>query len=136
MKKLLIIVITGLLFASCEKDEPDYREKFVGKYECVVDYYSFNAPSGYSRAETYLDTIEVGMIEDSSLTFHSEKKEHLFKGNGYNLVDNDGNFEFLIGDETKLRGQFFNDSIICRLGYSHHGIFGYVYHFKGKKLKK
>ena len=128
MKKLLIIVITGLLFASCEKDEPDYREKFVGRYSCTVDSYSFNAPSGDSRTETYLDTIEVGMVEDSMLTFHSVKYEYnLDHDGGHCLVGKEGNFSLSYSDgEGHINGCFFNDSIFIRYSYSHKGLIGFV----------
>ena len=72
MKKVLIIAIIGLLFASCEKDEPDYREKFAGRYSCIVERDGYERGRGVIN-KSYLDTIEVGMVDDSSLTFFSFK---------------------------------------------------------------
>lgn len=137
MKKLLIIAIAGLLFTSCEKGEPDYREKFVGRYECTVDSYSFHAPSGDYSTETYLDTIEVGMAEDSMLTLLSVKDEYYFdyKGGEF-IVGNEGNFSLHYSDwEVRLYGCFFNDSIMINSKYNHKGLFGSEDLFKGKKIK-
>ncbi len=71
MKKILILSLIGLLFASCKKDEKDYREDFVGTYSCAIDEHYQRADTGEDTHTMSVDTIEVGMVDDSMLYFKS-----------------------------------------------------------------
>ena len=123
MKKILILSLIGLLFASCKKDEKDYREDFVGTYSCAIDEHYQRADTGEDTHSMSVDTIEVGMVDDSMLYFKSIPRGSYYFGSdkGHIKVEADGEFSLYdYGNwEVQAQGKFSNDSIVVRKEYKH-----------------
>lgn len=63
--RLLAALFVVIICASCNKDE-DYRDNFIGKYNCAVIFESFCLPDDYS-VYSWCDTLTVTMVGDSSI---------------------------------------------------------------------
>lgn len=135
MRKVLIVVLIGLLFAGCEKDEPDYRVKYVGTYACSYEEtFIINSDIRYNKGA---DTIEVGFVDDSMLYFKSIPNGDFYydSDKGHIMVGVDGTF--ILRDywwETKAEGRFFDDSILINHTNSHKWEESKMI-IKGKKMK-
>ena len=123
MKKILIVTLIGLLFTSCKKDEEDYRKCFVGAYSCAVDKHYYRADTYTDTNTMSVDTIEVGMVDDSMLYFKSiPRGDYYFDSEKWHIkVEADGEFSLYdYGNwEVQVQGKFSNDSIVVRKEYKH-----------------
>lgn len=135
MRKVLFIAIIGLLFASCEKDNGDYRDNFVGVYSCTIDYYGYDFYDfrDEEHYRTYMDTIAVEMAGDSMLCFKSMSGGYYFNGAEIK-VDNEGSFIYYYED-ANVRGEFYNDSLSMVDTYRRHWV-GSIKTITGKKNKR
>jgi len=139
MKKTLIITLIGLLLVSCEKDsELDYRARYVGKYACS---YEENISREWDQHYTIVgvDTIEVGIVDDSMLYFKSIPGDFYYydSDNGYVMVSDSGTFILSSSWdwEYKSEGYFANDSVVINQTYQHRWYVDKQI-IKGEKLKK
>ena len=153
MKKLfmLILVVMAIGFISCEKPKPeepkDYREKWVGSYECEEMYhvrylkeFLLDTLSGtVSRIDTsycivYQSTINVTVVGDSSLNILENTREDSYEAkidaNGYFFKINDK-----VGPRLKVEGNFIGDSLYIIIRHYSENTFGATSEYKGKKLK-
>lgn len=115
MRNVLIIAIMGLLFASCEKDKDDYRDDFVGTYEC--SYKEFL----YGDTIAGVDTFVVGKVYKSMLNFRYMPGDYYHYGpmESYIKVEVNHRGEFsLISSWNYLdavEGRFYSDSIVMNV---------------------
>jgi len=105
MKKiliLLILAITAIGYIACKKPKPapDYRDKWVGKYDGEYTT-SFQASS-----HTQIVVINVDIWGDSSLLIKCNKELRNTKENYDVCVKNDGSF-FDYDIYSKISGHFF-----------------------------
>ena len=155
MKKIKItlslsaIAYMMITLSSCEKIIPDYREKWVGTYECEEICYSwvvYHQPDTiYTPFDTiilpntfvektivYKTIVNVMAKNDSILEFLERRNEkHEAK------VDVKGNFrEFWNSNHCYMEGNFIRDSlymtIVSGRGYGYYSESNY----KGKKIKR
>ena len=123
MKKILIVVLIGFLFASCKQDEKDYREGFVGAYSCVTYKCYYRADLGIDTLTMEGDTIEVGMVDDSMLYFKSVPDGYYYfdSDKGHIKVEPDGEISLYDywNSEVQAQGKISNDSIVVREEYKH-----------------
>ncbi|MCQ2376128.1 MAG: hypothetical protein MJ069_09565 [Salinivirgaceae bacterium] len=76
MKKLLIIAIAGLLFASCEKDEKEKTESDIIVKEYGEDYTLDLMKTGRNNPDTlYLDVNDDGCFDVMATLYHSSNPE-------------------------------------------------------------
>lgn len=122
---LLIAVIFGIIGVSCRKPEIDYREKWVGVYECEYE-------NGGIEENVLVDVISK---EDSILNIReriSYSKEWVTVKHDV-TVKNDGSFKGGGGMQS-VDGKFYKDSIYVRVTQASPSHYGYVYYY-GKKDK-
>lgn len=145
MKKLFantfVLLITGLLlFVSCEKEEreeADYRLKWVGRYRCEKE----SDITGYSTKTVFLN---VTLAYEDSLLYIKEEKENVTLGSEYQYIDvkvkadTYGDMWYCSGINAlnyNFRASFYCDSIYVRyyllLGQNSAPRFIY----KGQKMK-
>ena len=116
-KKLFVVVLAFIAIGciSCEKLKKDYREKWVGSYECEEESHwwrliSLPEPpymSDTSGMEIFQTTVIVTAIGDSSLKFVENRR-----GKSYEeRVNADGYFFKSIGYFGGIKGNFINDSL-------------------------
>lgn len=84
MKKLftvsfVLLTIGILLFVACEKEEVDYRMKWVGRYRCEKE-----TDDGDSTKTVFLN---VTLADGDSLLYIKEEKENVPSGSGYRYID-------------------------------------------------
>jgi len=91
MKKELILIILAIMaigYVSCEKPkEKDYREKWVGTYECE-EKYSWWLMSEESGEEIFQTTVNITAIGDSTLKILENRTEKNYE----TKVSNTGDF--------------------------------------------
>jgi len=123
-KKLLAIIlsIVAIRYISCERTkppEPDYREKWVGEYEC-------EAVDGSNVYQTLV-----------SITAESDSMLKIFdKYNAKINIDGEFRFDFPYAPDGGGSGYFIDDSLNMSV-YHRQGQGGpsWSTHYKGKKLK-
>ena len=98
MKKLLFLALsTILLLISCKKEEipgPDYREQYVGTYQCSGTYSSYNDLDGYqSGSSSTLLEVSIHTGTDSTIVV------------GTNIVRIDENGDYTTWYGTTWGGQ-------------------------------
>jgi len=145
MKKVnifIVLAIIAICYFSCEKPkpepepEPDYRDKWVGTYECE-EVYSWWRRTGIplrdtSGTEIFHTIVDVTVIGDSMLKFIESRNRKSYETE----VSVDGYFfKFEMGRELRVEGNFIGDSIYMYV-IPPHGI-GYSMssNYKGKKNK-
>jgi len=145
MKKKLILVslLIAILFAivgcckdgECKKDKKDYREKWVGTYECEENYswwrltgiHTWTSTSGN---EIFQTIVVVTALDDSLLNFLGNRK-----GSSYEAkVDKNGFFFENFGLGGGMCGNFIVDSLYMEIANGTQGS-KYVSTYKGKKIK-
>lgn len=131
MKKGLFIIVLAIMvigFVSCEKPqkEKDYREKWIGSYDC----------------EKYSDkpcTIDVTIVLESDSLLHITERDvelynmhqvkHDFKVNG------DGRLSKIDNEyKPSITGNIYSDNIFLKLTVATPGMTSSTY-YTGKKLK-
>ena len=140
MKKLfmLILVVMAIGFISCEKPKPeepkDYREKWVGSYECE-EIYSWwkliGIPGGgftdTSGTTVYQTIVEVTAIGDSALNITERN---------YNIeVNIEGKFNKIFNGKGHIGGCFIGDSLYMVITPNYGNAYSATSEYKGKKIK-
>ena len=143
---LLIAVIFGIIGVSCRKPEIDYREKWVGVYECEVSNHtsSGNPITGetYTHDTVYKAIVDVASIGDSIL--HIEERDLLDEWGDANglrnnvKVNTDGSFKIVVDDNSSsnlyIDGYFNKNGIY--IGYrTWSPNVTVLINYEGKKLK-
>lgn len=109
LKLISIIFILGLSFNSCKKDKsisPDFRIKYIGKYQCVEKIYSYGSylcgdsysfekdtiiSVSYGKTDStlnvlgrdvYLDSMDVYLAYHYSLSFRNDSIRSFFTNGG------------------------------------------------------
>ena len=121
---LLIAVIFGIIGVSCRKPEIDYREKWVGVYECEYE-------NGGIEENILVDVISIG---DSMLNISDRRSYSEWVIVEHDVtVKSDGSFK---GEAIlqSVDGKFYKDSIYVRVIQASPYHYGYVYYY-GKKNK-
>lgn len=142
MKKLFaatfVLLIIGLfLFESCEKEEVDYRLKWIGRYKCEKE-------SAFATNSTKTVFLNVTLADGDSLLYIKEEKENVPLGSEFQYIDvkvkadTYGDMWYCSGINTlnyNFRASFYCDSIYVRyyllLGQNSAPRFIY----KGQKIK-
>ena len=142
MKKLfavsfILLTIGMLLFVACEKEDVDYRLKWVGRYRCEKE-------SDIGGGSTKTVFLNVTLADGDSLLYIKEEKENIPPGAGYQYLDvkvkadTYGDMWYYSGINTlnyNFRASFYCDSIYVQyyllLGQNSAPRFIY----KGQKIK-
>ena len=123
---LLIAVIYGVMVigVSCGKPEIDYREKWVGVYECEYE-------NGGIEKNILIDVISKG---DSMLNIRDRRSYSEWVIVEHDVtIKSDGSFKGGGGMQS-VDGKFYKDSIYVRVTQASPSHYGYVYYY-GKKDK-
>ncbi len=132
---LLIAVIFDVMVigVSCGKPEIDYREKWVGVYDCEEKWKWWSGPAGQetSGEEIYQIKLSVTTKGDSMLTLSEIRNEDSFEIK----IECKGTFYEKIGDSRYITGNFNRDSIYVYLFHGSSPGFGSRSNYKGKKEK-
>ena len=136
MKKgltILVLAITAIGYISCEKPNPDYREKWVGTYECKKEFTSSYPPGSTGVSYPLVDVVAVA---DSMLNLtERDISPNAMSGVHNNVkVNSDGSFSKIDGNRPYIEGNFYKDSI--KINYSNGSAGGTITaYYTGKKLK-
>ena len=100
--KIALLAIIVISFASCEKEDYDYRNKFVGKYKCTIDTEGGTVSGGYffDINTNWQDTVIVSKTKDSSIIIAIGDYKHQTE------VSEDGRF-----DDYSCEGMFVGNRI-------------------------
>ena len=154
MKKgfiIIVLVILAILYVSCEEvrlePEPDYRNKWLGIYECEEIYHVWHLTERLedtvSGTVSWLDTsynivyqtiINITLYGDSSLSISENKRGESY---GAKLNTNDYFFKInnSIGPKFEVEGNFVGDSLYMRINLSRFHASSSFSTYKGKKIK-
>ncbi|MBR4584181.1 MAG: hypothetical protein IKO34_10320 [Bacteroidales bacterium] len=85
MKKLfavsfVLLTISIFLFVACEKEEEDYRMKWIGRYKCEKE-------SNFASNSTQTVFLNVTLADGDSLLYIKEEKENVPLGSDYQYID-------------------------------------------------
>ena len=132
MKKGIILIVLAIIaigYISCKK-EKDYRDKWVGAYECEEIYeYWFGADN--QGTEVYQTNVVVTVKGDSLLEFLERRSGESYEA----AVNSNGNFIKYFYPKGRIKGNFIGDSLYMQI-IPVHGLGYYTeLNFKGKKLK-
>ena len=133
MNKVFLFISVIFLITSCNKDEskvPDYREKFLGTYECMK-----SGREGCIDSLIYIDTLiqfKITSIDDSLIIVLDE--EIKIENNGEFGKDlNSDCIQYPIPDYRVFCGKIENDSIKFSVYQGGLGCFS-DYQYYGKKI--
>ena len=136
-KKIFLILFFISTFVACckpEEQEPDYREKWVGSYECEESYsvYSYTPGSNGTTSYFYYQVVvKVTMKEDSLLVFTENRNQEDYDAK----VNINGRFSYPGNLSSGTSGNFIADSLHLYIG--HDRTQGRSAHsaYEGKKIK-
>ena len=116
------------LFSTCKKDKEDYRDKWVGTYDCERGSFQKKVLVDVTTKEdSVLHIEERGLLEEDG--YYRQGVRHDVK------IDSEGNFTKISnGGNLSLSGYFYKDSIYILYVYpapGHTTRFSY----EGKKIK-
>ena len=130
---LLIAVIFGIIGVSCRKPEIDYREKWVGVYECEEIYYWWRGFGSQQITGKEISQVNIAVTTkgDSVLTLLENKG-----GESYEIkIKSDGVFNEKGGNCEFIKGNFYGDSINIYILHGQNVGSGSSSYYKGKKQK-
>ena len=130
-KSIFAIVLAITVIGACEKPiEPDYREKWVGTYECEKKCTS----SMYKDTIVFYPLVDVAAVGDSAIniTERGASGYAMFDVHHDVTVNSDGSF--VLRGRPSFSGNFHTDNLSLELYNYTPGAKGYSY-YTGKKLK-
>jgi hypothetical protein len=136
----IVLAAVAVLFTACDPDknhseDKDYREKWVGSYECE-EKYGFYPLEGEMVEKTYQTKVEITVGGGDSILNFTENRN----GQSYAAkVNSDGKFRKLMDHplpKPLIEGYFNNDSLYMTINFNG-GALGYAEHsdYNGKKFK-
>jgi len=136
MKKginLMILAIMAIGYVSCEKPkEKDYRDKWVGSYECEEIYTWCSGPIDTVHTKIYKTNVIVTAKNDAWIVFCVNRNEKRYGAN----VNEDGSFNEINDIEPRyINGIFHADSLNMTIVHSYSPGHSNISYFKGKKQK-
>ena len=134
-QRFFYFLIITVLFSACKK-EIDYRDKWIGTYECEEIYsYSFGPggdPNSSSGREIYQVKVVVKAKGNNFVDFFMNRNEKHYEAN----ISEDGSFDkFNDTEPHSINGNFHADSLNMTIVYSYSAGHSRVSYFKGKKQK-
>ena len=123
--KLLTALFILVVFASCRKENDDYRDRFVGKYGCNAKAVSYYFDGTYNSDE-WDDTIFIAISSDSLIFIKSIYEETPFVAQVYD----DGTFS-----EFRINGHFSKDSLYYKHIVTSSPAGEYYEEYYGKKIR-
>ena len=131
VKHVFAIVLAITVIGACEKPiEPDYREKWVGTYECEKKQI-FSVFKDTFVSYPLVDVVAVRDIA-INITERGTSSDAMFDVHHDVNVNSDGSFDFR--GRTSFSGNFHTDSLFLELYDYTLGLRGHSY-YTGKKLK-
>ena len=128
---LLFAVIFGIIAVSCRKPEIDYREKWVGVYECEEGYqWWMGAGDKFTSGEEVYQIKLTVITKGDSILKLSENRN----GDSYEIkIESDGGFNEKGENSDIIKGNFYGDSINIFILHSFSSGSGSSSNYKGKK---
>ena len=131
---VFVLCLIGGLFCACHKEEikepTDYRDKWVGEYECVEYYTNYTNETGQRQSGSTKQKLQI----EKDVTVNNIK---ISNNIGIATITEEGNFHSMKHASwgTYYSGCFFNDSIVLYQANMYPGGSSERY-ISGKKITK